>query len=865
MDLTRFIKLGQIRVGLPSGEDIWFSLDEGLNLVYGKNGSGKSTTLRAIARVFRQNSSGYLTDDSSASDPSPKPLVTAYYETEYIGFNELLSRFLDGFVEFLKEEQIFPVTKYDLPGFGKPESLVEPTRGFHQKLQGDASDELCEAFDRWVETADEETRIEHEETFALLREVIELGGQHNLDIFDDLKTMFEQLRTGLVKFFSEIYSNITVDEANEVLESFGLKTRLEAEALSDRSLEPLLWAELVELYLVCLAWDYHVLLQHPFSEWGLTCEAESELTLEEAIPQLRRISSTVLQAFENQMDCPTFWIEPTNKRDGSRQLGLALGRSKATECASDVESWTQRAIEAYDEVYEIYESSLNGESDVGNELLNDATFAFLSGRVVTVNLGSQADPKERRAAFESYRSNPRYLNLDRLGNFFTNDHPIRVVNLDDGVNLEEIASKTLFRLVAYHLKEATFINDNGVQRSIVSFEEEGLEQIQEATERISYFLVSLDIGILRCEFRYSEQLLDWTFGFGASFVFFTDSTVGGKGIDFGSLSRGQQYWVSAAFQICFAELNSRGYLLIADEPERGLHERAATAAFSALAGLSATSLIATHSVSALRFAGARLMNFERSDDGKIRLTDPQLGDNISKAAQRFGTTPFDLFSLKRALVVVEGAHDVEIVRHLASCSPNPQLLDRLLIVPARGVKNVATVADSVVITEFTNLHILTIIDNGRTAALQAVVDRAATALQEGKSTQQAIKESGIRELAKDSSFEERSILDLVERAIHRRILGRLHLLALSVPDIVDLLPEKSFGLKKSWSELRREYGKSGHRDGFKSWLKLEYDVSISTKTVSRAVQQLDVIDGDLHRISSELEIVASLSPLDSQS
>ena len=85
-----------------------------------------------------------------------------------------------------------------------------------------------------------------------------------------------------------------------------------------------------------------------------------------------------------------------------------------------------------------------------------------------------------------------------------------------------------------------------------------------------------------------------------------------------------------------------------------------------------------------------------------------------------------------------------------------------------------------------------------------------------------------------------------------------------VPDIVDLLPESSFGLNKSWDQLRKEFKKSVNRDGFKSWLKMEYGVSISIKTVSKALHQLDAIEGELHRISSELEIVASLSPLDAQ-
>jgi ABC-type Mn2+/Zn2+ transport system ATPase subunit len=863
MDLARFIQLGQIRVGLPSGEDIWLTLEEGLNLIYGKNGSGKSNTIRAIAKVLSPKLADDSTTDVSGQGSEAHPLVTAYYETDGVATYWSLTQLQDEFSTFFDTLDVSVEPTNDEP-ITAPVALVSFFKRSGNAAQDNSEPTLIDAFDEWLETLDEGQRSANIELLQILRQTLELHGHGSFTLFNDLKLLFEQLRVGLVQLFSGKWSLVDSDFANEVLEYFGLETRVDETLFADKSFESSSWPGLIELYLLNLSLEYFFLFEEPNSKWGFAGGIAGDLTLGDALPQIRDVATTVLGAFENQKHCPTFWVEPTNRRDGSCQMGLALGRSTESVVASHIVELTQRSISQYDDIVAIYESRLDMDNEGPEGVIFDATVSFLSNEIVSTRMEFEMNPDERTAQFESYRSNPRYLNLYRTGVFLIDRQPIQIVNLDEKIELDLIAKRTFFRLVLGHLKEATFLKEGFHETSNIVFDQDALDEIRNFTQSVSRLLSSLDIGIQRCEFQYSESLADWTLGHGASFVFFTNSSVDGRGIPLESLSSGQQYWVNAAFQISSAEQNGRGYLLLADEPERGLHERAATAAFSALAGLKATSLIATHSVSALRFSGARLMHFERDDEGKIQVAEPQLGDDVASAAQRFGTTTFDLFSLKRALVVVEGAHDVEIVRHLAACSPNPQLLDRLLIVPARGVKNVATVADSVVITEFTNLHILTIIDNGRTAALQAVVDRATAALQEGKSTQQAIKESGIRELAKDSSFEERSILDLVERAIHRRILGRLHLLALSVPDIVDLLPEASFGLKRSWSELRREYVKSGHRDGFKSWLKLEYDVSISSKTVSKAIQQLDVIDGDLHRISSELEIVASLSPLDFQ-
>ena len=868
MELTNFVSLGQLRVGLPSGEDIWLDLEEGLNLVYGKNGSGKSIAIRSITKVFNQSRVEDSGKVSNSQYNSERPLVTAYYETDFIEVVEFLLIFLGQFSDFLRAEQIEVATPSALFGSDEDLALVKHRYSSSDPMAGDGVSELLAGFDKWSETL--ENIIDEEEHISILRKVVETRGRKFLEVFEDIKLLFNQFRFGLRKAYSDIYSTLTVEEANEALTSFGLTTQLESDCLADRSFESLSWSQLVDLYIVSLAMDYEDLLAQPGSEWlNDGDDEENSISLEQVIPQTRKAASNVLMALENQKSCPTFWVEPTNRRDGRRKMGLALGRRRDAEFTKDIDKNTRNVIAAYDEVYAIYEEQISKdlEGDYSGKVLFDAVAHFLANRVVTTRTvadWSFDNFDDRELSFQTYSSNSRYVNLHSGGAFLVNDYPIKILNLDEKVDLELIAQRTLFRLVQYYLKEATFLKSDFERESSVEFEDEGLKEVGDFTTRVSHFLASLDIGIRSCEFRYSGDLGSWAFGNGATFVFLTDSCREGEGIPFESLSSGQQYWVNAAFRICFAEQSGRGYLLIADEPERGLHERAASAAFSALAGLSATSLIATHSVSALRFAGARLMHFERDDNGQIRVTEPQLGDDVSKAAKRFGTTTFDLFSLKRALVVVEGAHDVEIIRHLATCSQTPHLLDRLLIVPSRGVRNVATIADSVVITEFTNLHILTIVDNGRTAALQEIVARASSALESGKSTQQAISESGIRELAQNSSFEERSILDLVERAIHRRILGRLHLLALEVPDIVDLLPESSFGLNKSWDQLRKEFKKSVNSDGFKSWLKMEYGVSISIKTVSKALHQLDAIEGELHRISSELEIVASLSPLDAQ-
>ena len=104
---------------------------------------------------------------------------------------------------------------------------------------------------------------------------------------------------------------------------------------------------------------------------------------------------------------------------------------------------------------------------------------------------------------------------------------------------------------------------------------------------------------------------------------------------------------------------------------------------------------------------------------------------------------------------------MEVISGLASLHIDGVLLDQLLIVPARGVRNVATVADSVVITEFTSLHILAITDNGRAEVLKEIISKASEALSAGATTAQAIFASGIKDVDKAATFEERVMHDLI--------------------------------------------------------------------------------------------------------
>ena len=110
---------------------------------------------------------------------------------------------------------------------------------------------------------------------------------------------------------------------------------------------------------------------------------------------------------------------------------------------------------------------------------------------------------------------------------------------------------------------------------------------------------------------------------------------------------------------------------------------------------------------------------------------------------------------------MEGAHDVQVVASLLALSNTPHLADRVLVAGMVGVQNLATAADSLIVTEFTDLHVLAVSDNGRTERLRAVLDHARQEVSAGSSPQAAIKMCGLRDLRRRASYEERALLDLM--------------------------------------------------------------------------------------------------------
>jgi hypothetical protein len=312
--------------------------------------------------------------------------------------------------------------------------------------------------------------------------------------------------------------------------------------------------------------------------------------------------------------------------------------------------------------------------------------------------------------------------------------------------------------------------------------------------------------------------------------------------------------VCAGIQILAATNSATSVVLVADEPDGGLHERAANNVMNVLQSTGLDFIVSSHSVAALRTRDATFHHLERDVNGDVRLTRMSFGEDVLTLAEKFGTTTYDLLSLKRLMVVVEGSHDAVVVNRLLALSGRPHLSDLVLTAPVRGVMNVTSIADSVLLTEFSELNILVVVDNGRESDFQKLVDTLRTMSSEGNTISQ---QKAVVAKARSSSsdvFEERFLFDLLDRAVHRGLLRRLSIFALPTPDIVDLLPPELFGLEQSWEQLRSEYRKDRSSMNFKDWLRESRNVSISEKTIQSALDQSDALDPVLLRLLQEIEL-----------
>ena len=304
------------------------------------------------------------------------------------------------------------------------------------------------------------------------------------------------------------------------------------------------------------------------------------------------------------------------------------------------------------------------------------------------------------------------------------------------------------------------------------------------------------------------------------------------------LSSGQRSWIAFALNNTgFQEYNRT--ILLADEVDRGLAERAIAPMMMFLESIYPICVLATHSPAALRSQVGSIQHVERNSTGVIGISDPIGLDDPQRTAERLGISVTELLSFLEVVVMVEGEHDLVVIQSLLE---NRKIVNGLntRVIPFRGTKNLTNI-EARILFEFTDTSVVLIVDHARQNRIEEALAMARE-FQGKRLTSTVMGKIKICLNGDNASNEEAVLADVIEQALERRVLDRITCVGLEVVDIIRIFPTQDFGLDRSWSEYENEWRDAKRNrttdEDFKKYLKSKYNAKINAGTIKAAVEKL---------------------------
>ena len=319
------------------------------------------------------------------------------------------------------------------------------------------------------------------------------------------------------------------------------------------------------------------------------------------------------------------------------------------------------------------------------------------------------------------------------------------------------------------------------------------------------------------------------------------------------LSSGQRAWLAFVLNNTGFQENTRT-ILLADEVDRGLAERAIAPMMMFLESIYPVCVLATHSPAALRSQVGSIQHVERNSTGVIGISDPIGLDDPQKTAERLGISVTELLTFLEVVVMVEGEHDLVVIQSLLE---NRKIVNGLntRVIPFRGTKNLTNI-EARILFEYTDASVVLIVDHAR----QNRIDEAlamAREFQGKRLTSTVIGKIKTCLNGGNASNEEAVLADVIEQALERRVLERITCVGLAVVDIIRIFPTEDFGLDRSWSEYENEWQEAKRNrstdEDFKKFLKSRYNAKINARTIKAAVQKLSTPPKELWEALEAIE------------
>ena len=420
----------------------------------------------------------------------------------------------------------------------------------------------------------------------------------------------------------------------------------------------------------------------------------------------------------------------------------------------------------------------------------------------------------------------------------------QLLNLNRYFSVDDWIKTELSRAIGLGDWELLWSGKNYSLENQFDLTSDGFESFQNFVSQIGSDLASLQIGLSDLRVDISSSIRDWIGG--SPFALKAKISHSGDWAPYKSLGSAQKKSVDIAIQLNYlkrrSEPSSRSgdVIVIGDEIDNGFHLQAIDSLYRYIALKVPIAFVASHSPVALRTPWLSKIHVNSDDQNRVHVSTLEVGGPVEDIAEELGVMASDLLGLKRGFVMVEGEHDVAVIKGLFDHLPDFKAIsDQIAVIPMRGHRNMPAESDSTIILSYTSASLLFVVDNARNEELSGLRDRAIQLLNTGMKPEKVITELKLRDSRDSSSPEERTIYQIMERSIQKRQLSRINFFGLSVKDIIMLFPSEEFGLEQSWEELEKSFKLRSNREmNFKDYLRSQ-GATITTAKVKLAIAAIE--------------------------
>ena len=321
-----------------------------------------------------------------------------------------------------------------------------------------------------------------------------------------------------------------------------------------------------------------------------------------------------------------------------------------------------------------------------------------------------------------------------------------------------------------------------------------------------------------------------------------------------NFSSAQNRWINFAIEVASISDDCPLRLICLDEPEAGLHRRAERFLARGLANVvrsnNLTALIATHSPEFLGLEGAILNHVHRDAQGHTVIES--LTTDLSTRLNDLGLDKSDLLQLCRVVLVVEGQHDLIVLQCLLGEELRSLGVELLAL---RGLRNLKNASDAQLLFRFTDADVVYLADNENSERISSIWYRAQAVPYEealeilsemtrGSTNSEAVFLKEFAALA--HGFDARS-------RIHFAAVSKGDIIEY-LP--IEYFVNESFRIK-DWAELRRNWEKSGTKKSLKAWMTLSFGSEFSDEVIREAASAMDSVPDDFVSLLESVRKIAS--------